>query len=419
MDRASGRDTPEGPQTSRESRKRSFADTGGSDDTPPPREYAQRHLEEDEVASRPPKAPKGPFRSRASPMRPESGAESGAEGDGDGDGDVSGGGRHDADKSSKGKMMGLAARVNARIPKLWPLGAKRLSDNVARQGAGTRSVAHEGAVVPQCRLGEDQGSYCEGERMHGVGNIIQEHGFPHFICLQEVTWQILRILREAAWWPRYVSSEPLQQRYFTLMLCRKDVLDGPLFFNHEEFPSSIMGRGLLSTDVTIQSCPLAVATSHLESPCNGHTYHNERVSQMQRALETLDALPSANVLYAGDMNWQRADEPDGPQLPNGWVDAWMTLRPGEEGLTYDPSKNTMAPAPSRYKARLDRVFCKLRDWRLESIQLVGQEPISNRSSTRKFGKRSKVRRAGKRQELMLAMCIAERSESPVYYLMIL
>ena len=39
-----------------------------------------------------------------------------------------------------------------------------------------------------------------------------------------------------------------------------------------------------------------------------------------------------------DMNW--GEQADGePQLPAGWHDAWLELRPGDPGLTYDPRAN--------------------------------------------------------------------------------
>lgn len=79
------------------------------------------------------------------------------------------------------------------------------------------------------------------------------------------------------------------------------------------------GRGLLSADITVGGHPFTIATSHLESPCNGKTYHDERVSQMETALESLDAPPRSNVVFAGDTNWQRSDGSGGPSVPQGNV----------------------------------------------------------------------------------------------------
>eukprot|EP00803_Ostreobium_quekettii_P004626 evm.model.scf_672.2 EVM.evm.TU.scf_672.2 scf_672:8124-11403(-) len=322
--------------------------------------------------------------------------------------DGEGAGPGESDEDARRRIMAFAATANSQRPAMWAFGARGRAESGDQEQH--RGSAHGVVSQQQWRSDGEAGGQHAGEenelrlltyniwfrdialaeRMRGVGNIIQEHNFPHFICFQEVTRQILHIVKKAAWWSRYVSSEPPKQRYFTLLLCRKDVPSQRMCFTNEEFPSSAMGRGILSTRVTYQSCALAVATSHLESPCNGQTHHDERVSQMQTALESLDAMPSANVLFAGDMNWLDTDGPDGPELPDGWVDAWTTLYPGEEGSTYDPSRNTMLQAPSRYKARLDRVFCKLRDWQLKGMHMVGQEPILNRASSRKHGKRFEV-----------------------------
>lgn len=122
-------------------------------------------------------------------------------------------------------------------------------------------------------------------------------------------------------------------------------------------------------------------------------------------------------------NWNPSDGP--PPLPGGWCDAWQELFPGSPGLTYDPKRSATnatcrllhwmckggsgicfqswlqpagsqsaanpprAPQPdlacpcsnpmlkhgNRIRRRLDRAFCRLRRWRLQSAELVGREPL--------------------------------------------
>ena len=65
-----------------------------------------------------------------------------------------------------------------------------------------------------------------------------------------------------------------------------------------------------------------------------------------------------------------------PPLPGGWSDAWTHLHLGEAGLTYDPIANPML---RQYKTplrrRLDRVWVRLRHWRLGAMEMVGQDPV--------------------------------------------
>lgn len=51
------------------------------------------------------------------------------------------------------------------------------------------------------------------------------------------------------------------------------------------------------------------------------------------------------------------------------------LHNGDPGLTYDPKENRMLHPGSRIRRRLDRLFCRLRAWRLHAAELVGRQPL--------------------------------------------
>lgn len=61
------------------------------------------------------------------------------------------------------------------------------------------------------------------------------------------------------------------------------------------------------------------------------------------------------------------------------MDAWAELQPDNPGYTYDSKQNAMLT--TRYRTRLDRVLAKLTDWKLGSIEMVGQEAISGVTRT--------------------------------------
>lgn len=125
---------------------------------------------------------------------------------------------------------------------------------------------------------------------------------------------------------------------------------------------------------------LVVATTHLESPCPApptwnQMFSSERVFQAHEALKLMKDLP--NVVFGGDMNWD--DKLDGqPPLPPGWFDAWAKFQPNQPGLTYDSKANPMLRG-SRLQKRLDRMFCHLRDFKVESIEMVGLQPIPGKT----------------------------------------
>ena len=66
-------------------------------------------------------------------------------------------------------------------------------------------------------------------------------------------------------------------------------------------------------------------------------------------------------------------------LPPGWEDAWLLKGDGGPGYTYDLKRNAMM---SGYlQKRLDRVFCRLEDFRVASFEMVGTTPVTRRDGS--------------------------------------
>lgn len=112
---------------------------------------------------------------------------------------------------------------------------------------------------------------------------------------------------------------------------------------------------------------MVVATNHLERPCLHRSTKNqmlrrERVDQAREAINHLER--NQNVILCGDLNWD--DKLDGQfPLPEGWVDAWKELRPGENGWMHELSVN------DRVQLRQDRFICNLRDFKISRIDMIG------------------------------------------------
>ncbi|KAM3412383.1 hypothetical protein ACQJBY_003844 [Aegilops geniculata] len=234
-------------------------------------------------------------------------------------------------------------------------------------------------------------------RILALGNIIQHHS-PDLICLQEVTPEIHGLLEKSDWWAKYKCFMSRDMEYYMEgdmgrsnmgkpLLKRKKYMEKSYFcmqmsklpvdsFEGVPFSNSVMGRELCMANVNIGGVSLVLGTSHLESPSPPPRLRsNERATQAKETLMLLGGRGSCNLIFCGDMNWD--DKTDGPfPLPDGWVDAWAELKPGEDGWTYDTEANAMlSAAVHKRQLRLDRFVCKLPDFRVQGIEMVGKEPI--------------------------------------------
>ena len=216
-------------------------------------------------------------------------------------------------------------------------------------------------------------------RLTAIGDVILQHR-PHIVFFQEVTENIYNIFQRASWWKSYdCSVKPgvgAQRAYFCMQLSKLPVLSSW----QSPFRNSVMGRELCFAELdTGKGARVLVATSHLESPRPAPPTWNqmfspERVAQANEAMSILKEFP--NVIFGGDMNWD--DKKDGPPpLPSGWIDAWLHLRPGQAGFTYDTEANrNMLSGQRSLQKRLDQMLCQLQDFEAVSIEMVGTEPIS-------------------------------------------
>jgi len=144
-------------------------------------------------------------------------------------------------------------------------------------------------------------------------------------------------------------------------------------FFSKPFQNSRMGRDLCAAEIDAgANKKLVVATSHLESPTPPEMNSVGRVAQAGEALSLLNSVP--NVIFGGDMNWDEIS--DGPfPLRGGWQDAWSVLRPEENGWTYDTRSNMMLKGNRPLWKRLDRFVCKLQDFRMVSVDMIGRDAI--------------------------------------------
>ncbi|XP_072951858.1 uncharacterized protein [Typha angustifolia] len=223
-------------------------------------------------------------------------------------------------------------------------------------------------------------------RMESISRLILKH-FPHIIFFQEITPEIYTIFRCCEWWDSYKCSispnEATKRKYFPMLLPAE-------FLDRKQFRKAI-GKEIIIAKIGL-GLPkdLFVASIHLKSPEYPEMHREERTAQAEKAIAHLD--PATNIVFGGDMNWD--DESDGRfPLLDGWVDAWTELKgdSGEDGWTFDTIANPMLKGRKPLlQKRLDRFMCKLRDFSLVSVEMIGLDPIPDLYAVNKYGKMAPV-----------------------------
>ncbi|KAG8066686.1 hypothetical protein GUJ93_ZPchr0004g39674 [Zizania palustris] len=214
-------------------------------------------------------------------------------------------------------------------------------------------------------------------RMDALGDLIQLHS-PDLICFQEVTPYIYQLLKKSDWWQEYECLLPheiaMWRPYYCMQMSKLPVRSS----DRIPFSTSTMGRELSIANVkTGGMINLVLATCHLESPSpvppRWDQMHSEaRVAQANESLRILGEFRDA--IFCGDMNWD--DKGDGPfPLPDGWVDAWAELKPGDDGWTYDTKANGMLSGNRNQQKRMDRFVCRLSNFKIDDVEMIGKEAI--------------------------------------------
>lgn len=144
-------------------------------------------------------------------------------------------------------------------------------------------------------------------------------------------------------------------------------------FFYKPLEKATTGRGLyVAKIITKENKKLVVATCHLRRPTSSEAHSIERVSHAKMALDHLCSQP--NIVLGGDMNWDESSDGSFP-LRGRWRDAWCVLKPEEKGWTYDTISNSMLSHSRLLQKRLDRFICKLKDFKMISIEMIGTEAI--------------------------------------------
>ena len=212
--------------------------------------------------------------------------------------------------------------------------------------------------------------------MEALGQLVQELE-PDILAFQEVTPENLALLRNQPWFSRYHLIPPDISNEIDHSVVILSVFTVDKWFPHPFKKAPYTNRKIITAELknAVSSPKFVIAVTHL---VHGRANTLQRELQLRETLQVLSSYD--NVCVMGDMNIKSGKaEVDGVVvLPLSWIDVWLSLPGNTEGngYTFDQSKNPFAP-PKRSgiatKARFDRVFCKLSDFKVKEMRIVGDK----------------------------------------------
>ena len=221
------------------------------------------------------------------------------------------------------------------------------------------------------------------ERLKALIATIKERS-PDIVFLQEVEKQSLTLLRNplAGMFDYRIlegeASRGLPQGGLLALIKRNWLPQG---VHYEAFPSELDRGSLSFTLGSLCGIPHTFTNVHLESPellyWRSRDYRNQQVERLKIQTEK-----NEGIVIAGDLNLVLGKDAD-QLFPKDWNDAWLSLHPDDQGLTWDPDHNDMAYWGGGFLLpgfRLDRVLYKsehLQVIRTERLGVGAHPPLSD------------------------------------------
>lgn len=192
---------------------------------------------------------------------------------------------------------------------------------------------------------------------------------PDVIAFQEAAPWFHNTLESTDWLEDYHRAGNADDAPYAglIILSRHPVLEV-----HTRALPSFQKRGLLVAVLDVGGHKVAVATVHLDSPLE---LGQVRAKQLKEVFELLQDYDHAVLL--GDYNFGDGEQPDTDALDSAFVDAWLALRPDEDGFTWNMEQNPAAADGAfdgEESRRLDRILIRSGIWAPTDVMLLGNEP---------------------------------------------
>lgn len=214
------------------------------------------------------------------------------------------------------------------------------------------------------------------DRLDALGHVVRVKR-PEFIALQNVTNENIKKVLAAPWATHYTAIQPpykfeTRKKPTVAILSSYPATDPKTLKYHETATDRMLQRGYyVMYDKQNKPFVICVATTTLEE---GLKVSELREKQLNEAclsmVDDVDAFLLGNLCLDDDIDGEIL-------LQGGWMDAWLSI-PGNtqsNGFTYNPDKNPLIKEDPFGPGRPDRVLFKSKHYKLDSVELVGVEPV--------------------------------------------
>lgn len=215
------------------------------------------------------------------------------------------------------------------------------------------------------------------ERLEALGKLVQQKR-PEFIALQSVSNETVKKIKGTMWGQRYNITHP-PTKFETRSKPSVAILSAypAESFTTLTYHDTACNRMLLKAyfvmyDKQKQPHIISFCTTRLEP---GTEASEVRERQLNEAL--LSLMDDEDCFVLGDFNLM--NEIDGEiHFNGGWRDAWLLVdgNTTKNGETHIPGTTPLNASSKDPRGRPDRIFFRARRYRMDSIEIVGKDPIS-------------------------------------------
>lgn len=215
------------------------------------------------------------------------------------------------------------------------------------------------------------------ERLDALGKVVQSKR-PEFLALQNVSNETIKRIKGFPWGSLYTAVHPpytfeTRTKPTVVLFTTYPPEDSAVVPYHETATNRVLQKGYyIMYNKQKEPHVITVCTTTLEA---GLKHSSIREKQLNEAFLSLADDEDAFVL--GDFCLDSDIDGD-LTLEGGWKDAWLCI-PGNttsNGDTYVPDKNPLIKEDPLGPGRPDRIFFKTRRYKLDTVEIVGQEPYS-------------------------------------------
>ena len=212
------------------------------------------------------------------------------------------------------------------------------------------------------------------ERIDELGKLVQSTK-PEFLAVQDINIELAKKIKKLPWGERYHLVQPNITYEMRTKPCNvifstyppQETKSQP--FKDTEENKTMFYASFVMHDKKRQPHEFCIANVRLESK---EEATKVRESQLVQTLYMIGENCDDTVVV-GDLNIQDMDGT--VNLLGGWEDAWLASgKSSESGNTFNPQKNSFVSRGGQ-PSRPDRAFYRLSLYGIDSIELVGTEPV--------------------------------------------